>query len=159
MSTKPIYRLPEIDEPHEWGCDGGCDLVKPVLFKHVYKQVWNPEGVLVEQLAEHYYTCSQGHLVSVWDSNTGDDVELPEEHYQEQVNRYGYDQQDIEDARAMFKEQKEKLCEELGLKPSDTKASFTIQLADGKDLIFTEDYLNEVEALLNSRTLNSLSVS
>lgn len=147
---KPIYRLPELQDHQAWYCETGCSHVEPTLHKNIYKQVWNPEGVLIEQHAEHYYTCGNGHLLGVWDTEQCNDVELPEEHYQEQVNRYGYDQQDIEDARAMFKEQRENFCKERGFEPSHISMAFTIKLADGKDLIFTEAYLNEIEALLTA---------
>lgn len=147
---KPIYRLPELQGNQAWYCETGCSHVEPKLHKNIYKQVWNPKGVLIEQHAEHYYTCGNGHLLGIWDEEQNDDVELPEEHYQEQENIFGFDQEDIDAARAIFEEQKEKFCENTNMLPKNIKAAITINLSDGRILKYTEDYLNEVEALLTA---------
>ncbi|WP_441367766.1 hypothetical protein [Acinetobacter lwoffii] len=82
--VKPIFVLPELAQNQEWACEQGCGHVNPMLYKNVYSQTWDKEnGNLIEELAEHYYTCGRKHLLMVWDNNTNDYVELPEPHYQE----------------------------------------------------------------------------
>ena len=81
---KAIFVLPELKDGQEWACEQGCDHVKPTLHRNVYSQKWSHNGIVLEELAEHYYTCSRGHLLMVWDESTSDYVELPEHCYQEQ---------------------------------------------------------------------------
>lgn len=85
--VKVIYVLPELEDHQEWACEQGCDRVRPIRHRNVYSQTWDKEdGNLIEELAEHYYTCGRKHLLMVWDNNTSDYVELPEHHYQEPAN-------------------------------------------------------------------------
>ena len=88
---KAIQQLPELDENQEWCCEGGCSNVQPKLYRHVYQEQWNPEGVKVVEKAENYYTCQRGHVLAVWDEDQGDYVQLPEENYQEPENKLGFD--------------------------------------------------------------------
>lgn len=83
METKPIYRLPELTDSQSWVCAAGCNHVRPMLFKNVYREIYSPEGDLLERDAEHYYTCQHGHLLEIWCESAGDYIELPDEAYKE----------------------------------------------------------------------------
>lgn len=79
----PIYNLPKLLTTQEWCCEGGCDKVIPLLHRNVYSRSWDRYGNLMEEHAEHYYTCGKGHLLAVWDNNEGDYAELDDFYYTE----------------------------------------------------------------------------
>ncbi|MDC5478933.1 hypothetical protein [Acinetobacter baumannii] len=84
MNIKPIFKLPTLTETQEWACEHGCSNVHPKLFRNVYSRKWDKEGgQLLEEKAEHYYTCGLDHLLMVWDEATSDYVELADEFYKE----------------------------------------------------------------------------
>ena len=83
---KPIFVLPELTENQEWACVQGCSVHNPRLYKNVYSQQWDLNGNLVKELFEEYYACQRGHLLMVWDNNTNDYVDLPEQHYKDQTD-------------------------------------------------------------------------
>lgn len=90
--VKAIFVLPELGEDQEWACEQGCDIVKPRLYKNIYSETRTHAGVLLEQLSEHYYTCSREHLLMVWCTQKNGYVELPAHHYQDPNNQPVLDQ-------------------------------------------------------------------
>lgn len=85
--VKIIYTLPTLEDHQEWACEQGCDHVRPKLYRNVYSQTWDKEnGNLIEDLAEHYYTCGRNHLIMVWDNNANDYAVLDDSFHKEPAN-------------------------------------------------------------------------
>lgn len=85
MNAKPIYTLPILKPNQEWACEHGCSNVKPKLYRNVYSQSWGTNGNLVDEQAEHYYTCGRNHLLIVWDNKESDYAELDASLHKEAV--------------------------------------------------------------------------
>ena len=151
--TKPIYRLPELQDHHEWSCEGGCSDVEPKLHAHIYRQVWNPEGTLIEQSAEYYYTCRRGHILTVWDDQTSDVFELSNEAYTEHDNPHNLTLDDVDRGLDWLKEIGEKFGGDLDLPFSFARASIQIMNGDEILLNMTSDYLKEIRALLTAHLI------
>ncbi len=149
MNIKPIYQLPAtLLEGQEWACEGGCDHVSPKLHRHVYQQVWDAEGTLLEQKAEHYYTCENGHLLCVWDNDHHDYVELPYPAYEEPVNQFGLSLYDIEQFLAELQQDTEQFKNDMNMPNAAVTASLTITTPKGETVNISISYLNEIRAQL-----------
>jgi hypothetical protein len=85
MNARPIYKLPTLSENQEWACEHGCSNVKPNLYRNVYSQSWDKQGNLLEEQAEHFYTCGCNHLLMVWDNKESDYAQLDESFHKEAV--------------------------------------------------------------------------
>lgn len=82
--VKAIFSLPELKENHEWACEQGCNVIHPELYKNVYSEKRTKvDNILIEQLAEYYYTCKRGHLLMVWNKVSNDYVTLDDHHYRD----------------------------------------------------------------------------
>ena len=147
---KPIRQLPELENHQEWVCEAGCDHIEPKLHRNIYQQSWDPQGKLISEMAEHYYTCQDGHLLAVMDSKKFDYVTLPDEAYQVRENVYGFSLDQIHQLRKMLDEAKAQYCgDNLGeLSKYFKYASVSIDVIfKGKDtLTITYEYLDELEA-------------
>lgn len=82
---KIIYNLPPLSTNQEWCCEGGCDKITPRLHRNVYNRSWDKYGNLMEEQAEYYYTCLQGHLLGVWSEDECDYVKLDDFYYTEHL--------------------------------------------------------------------------
>lgn len=45
-------------------------------YRNVYSQSWDKNGNLLSELAEHYYTCQNNHLLMIWDNSFDAYIEL-----------------------------------------------------------------------------------
>lgn len=150
---QPIRRLPELEDSQEWACEHGCDHIEPKLYRHVYFESWDKNGVKLHEGAEHYYTCQKGHVLEVWDRESVDYVVLPDEAYQERENTHGFTLDQIHELRKMLDEAKREFCaDDLGeLSEYFKSAHVSIEVIfKGQDtLTITYEYLDELEALFN----------
>lgn len=148
---KPIRQLPELEDHQEWACDNGCSDIKPRLFRNVYSESWDKNGKKLHELAEHYYTCQQGHLLSVWDNDQGGYVDLPDEAYQPRENP-GLNLKQVQILRDELDAARIKYTpDELGEVAKYfkfAKVSFEITFKNQKTLSVDHDYLNEIEATI-----------
>lgn len=151
--TQPIRQLPELEDHQEWVCDGGCSNIKPRLFRNVYSESWDKYGKKLHELAEHYYTCQEGHLLSVWDNDQSDYLDLPDEAYQERENTYNFSLEQIGHLRKALDEAKEQYTGEnlgeIGKIFQHASVAIEATLKNGDILKITYEYLDEIEALFN----------
>ncbi|ENV14707.1 hypothetical protein F965_00053 [Acinetobacter schindleri NIPH 900] len=155
--SKVIYRLPCLEEHQEWACIGGCSDVKAKLHRNVYRQSWNAAGVLINEEAEFYYTCQNGHLLEVWDRNAVDYVELPEIHYKEHTNEHGLTIADIDNLIGQIEEPMQRLNSIL----KDTNSPFfnavlSIEIEGKEELSFSLNYLKELRTVLLDQQKNAI---
>lgn len=148
---KPIRQLPELENNQEWACDVGCDHIEPKLHRNVYQQSWDPQGKLISEMAEHYYTCQDGHLLAVWDNDAGNYAALPDEAYQPRENP-GLTLKQVQILRDELDAARIKYtADELGEVAKYfkfAKVSFEITFNNQKTLSVDHDYLNEIEATI-----------
>jgi len=142
-----IRRLPELEDNQEWACEHGCDHIKPKLYRHVYSESWDHEGIKLHKLAEHYYTCQKDHALEVYDTDKNDYVTLPDEAYQERENTYNFSLEQIQVLRKMLDDAKAEYCDNELFRYASV--SIDITLKGGDVLKITYEYLDELEALFN----------
>lgn len=148
MHTKPIYHLPTLEPGQEWACDGACENIEPKLHRNVYRQEWDAKGTLLDQKAEHYYTCQNGHLLCVWGEEKRDYVTLPDEAYKTPVNTFGLSLHDIEQFLAELKEDTAQFRTDMNM-PNLHAQSFVIVTPEGEPVSISISYLNEIRAQLS----------
>lgn len=148
MNTKPIYRLPILEDTQVWACDGGCEVVEPKLHRNVYRQDWDAKGTLLEQKAEHYYTCQQGHLLTVWDKEKRAYVALPDHAYQVPINEFGLSLHDIEQFLAELNEDTMEYRTDKNM-PNAKITGVVITTPKGETVSISISYLNEIRAQLS----------
>lgn len=148
MHTKPIYHLPILEPGQEWACDGGCDIVEPKLYRNVYRQDWDAKGTLLDQKAEHYYTCQNGHLLAVWRPEQKEYVTLPAEAYEIPVNTFGLSLNDIELFLQQLYEDAEQYRADKNLPHARVKGVI-ITTPKGETVSISISYLNEIRAQLS----------
>lgn len=155
---KPIRQLPELEDHQEWTCEHGCDDIEPRLFKSVYAESKDENGVKTRELFEHYYTCQHGHVLEVWDNNANECVTLPDEVYQPRENP-GLNLKQVQILRDELDAARIKYtADELGEVAKYfkfAKVSFEITFKNQKTLSVDHDYLNEIEATILESEIQS----
>lgn len=150
--SKPIKQLPELGDTHEWACEHGCSDINPKLFKNIYVQRYDSSGVLLEQKAEFYYTCQQNHVLEVYDTESGDYVELPAEAYTSRKNTHDLTIESVKKIRTLLNdgvpERLSTTKEEADFLKSLTMA-FEVILKDGSVIHINNPYLDEIEVLFD----------
>jgi hypothetical protein len=149
---KPIRQLPELEDHQEWTCEHGCDDIEPRLFKSVYAESKDENGVKTRELFEHYYTCQNGHVLEVWDNNANECVTLPDEAYQNREVPEGANLPNIENLIVEMQAQKARMISNLDSLDQKifkfAKVSFELTFKSGEVLSVDEHCLNEIKAQL-----------
>lgn len=156
---KPIRQLPELEDHQEWACEGGCDHIEPKLFRNVYQQSWDLEGKLTSELAEHYYTCQDNHLLAVIDNKKYDYVTLPDKAYQNREVPEGANLSNIENLIDEMQAQKARMISNLDSLDQKifkfAKVSFELTFKSGEVLSVDEHCLNEIRAAILESEIQS----
>lgn len=142
---KYIKQLPELEDHQEWACSSSCGQVTPKLYRHVYAESWDNNGVKVREMAENYYTCQCNHALAVWDNNTNDYAVLPDQAYQVRDNPLRLDLVGVQNAREVVDE----LRDEFSALGSVT-ATLTFALSNGAQVELSHVALDEIEAELKA---------
>lgn len=152
---KYIKQLPELEEHQEWGCSSGCGQVTPKLFRYVYGESWDENGVKVREMSENYYTCQCHHALQVWDNDANDYVVLPDQAYQARENVLNLTLENIENIRTDLADAVARYTgvPELVQLFKDCNVAYELTLKDGSIVNITNDYLNEIEAELKANMI------
>lgn len=158
---KPIRQLPELEDHQEWVCEHGCDHIEPKLYRHVYSESWDREGIKLHELAEHYYTCQHGHVLQVWNEEFSDYATLPDEAYQERPVPEGLTLPYIEKLVAELQSEKTRIINNMDSETQKlfkfSKISFELTFKSGEVLGVDEHCLNEIKAqMIEDAELNAV---
>lgn len=156
-----IRRLPDLTDTQEWCCEGGCSNVTPRLYRKVYSESWDAEGVKTSEHAESYYTCLNGHILTVWDKDDNDYINLPEEHYWEPENPLDLKLEDVHRIGLQLHQLEEKHRKSVDESNDPltkmfkfAKASITIRNnSTGYEYDLDMNKIKEIEALLLKDTI------
>lgn len=158
-NSKPIKQLPELEDNQEWACEGGCGDIQPVLHRNVYCERWDLSGKKIEEKAEHYYTCQNGHVLSVWDTDASDYALLPDQAYQKRKAHEGLSLRTIQNLIDELQSEKQKMIGSMSKEVSEffsfSKISFELTLKSGEVLSLDEHHLNELKASLTENMILS----
>ncbi|MDM1731463.1 hypothetical protein HX116_09900 [Acinetobacter towneri] len=155
-NLKPIKQLPELKDNQEWACEGGCGDIQPVLHRNVYCERWDLSGRKIEEKAEHYYTCQNGHILAVWDTDANDYALLPDQAYQKR-EAHGLSLRAIQNLIDEIQAEKQRMIGGMSSEIREffefSKISFELTLKSGEVLSLDEHHLNELKASLTENMI------
>ncbi|TCB14513.1 hypothetical protein [Acinetobacter sp. ANC 5045] len=156
-NLKPIKQLPELKDNQEWACEGGCGDIQPVLHRNVYCERWDLSGRKIEEKAEHYYTCQNGHILAVWDADANDYALLPDQAYQKRKAHKELSLRAIQNLIDEIQAEKQKMIGGMSSEIREffefSKISFELTFKSGEVLSLDEHHLNELKASLTENMI------